>query len=287
VATSTQSERAKNQRVAGSDRSIQVLLDELRVLVDDLALTEQVVAAILPNGKPHEFESVLWDYKEKLPILPMQPTEEHQRQYRADIGDIIKDVVAFHNCYGGYIVFGVADRGGQRVRGCATQFDCGEFNRRLESYTGSNIECLFRSIPASRQPNAPHVGVLLIPRRPATAPPVRFIKKGPDRRNGTRCFNDETYIRIRDECRAATATSADWQLLHSDRSPLEKADRSKRPSVRAQLPARDLDLVTFVGREAPLAALRRWLTDWRSPVRLITRIGGLEKQRSRTTSPRK
>lgn len=276
----TQFERAKNlhRRVAeGSDRSTQALLDELRTLVDELALTEQVISAILPNGKPHEFESVLWDYKEKLPLLPPQPTEEHQRQYRADIGDIIKDVVAFHNCYGGYIVFGVADRGSERVRGCTTPFACGDFNRRLETYTGCNVECLFRTMPASRDSNAPHVGVLLIPRRPAGVPPVRFIKKGPDKRNGTRCFNDETYIRIRDECRAATATSADWRLLHSDRNPSEKAGRSKRLSVKVQLPARDLDLVAFVGREAPLAALRTWLTDSRSPVRLITGIGGLGK----------
>jgi predicted HTH transcriptional regulator len=212
VSTSIQSERAKNldRRTDESDRSTQALLDELRSFVDELALTEQVISALLPNGKPHEFESALWDYKEKLPMLPPQPTEESQRQYRAEIGDIIKDVVAFHNCYGGYIVFGVADKGRERLRGCATEFDCGEFNRRLESYTGCNIECLFRAMPASREPNAPHVGVLLIPRRPAGAAPLRFIKKGPDKRNGTRCFNDETYIRIRDECRAATATSADW-----------------------------------------------------------------------------
>jgi hypothetical protein len=174
-------------------------------------------------------------------------------------------------------MFGVTDKGGERVRGCSVEFDCGDFNRRLESYTGSNIECLFRTVLVSREPNAPHVGILLIPRRPATTPPVRFIKKGPDKRNGTRCFNDETYIRVRDECRAATATSADWQLLHSDRSPPEKAGRSNRPSVKAQLPARDLELVTFVGRESPLAALRTWLTDPRSPVRLITGIGGLGK----------
>src|SRR5262245_6243233 len=155
--------------------------------------------------------------------------------------------------------------------------DCGDFNRRLESYTGFNIECLFGTMPISRESDARRVGILLIPRRPAGALPVRFIKKGPDKGNGTRCFNDETYIRVRDECRAATATSADWQLLHSDRSPPEKVGRSKRPSVTVQLPARDLDLVTFVGRDAPLAALRTWLTDLRSPVRLITGIGGLGK----------
>jgi hypothetical protein len=154
VPAPTQSEPAKmpNPVAEASNRSTQALLEELRTLVDELAVTEEVVAAILPNGKPHEFESALWDYKEELPILPVQPTEEHQRQYRAKIGDIIKDVVAFHNCYGGYIVFGVADKGSDRIRGCDTQLDCGDFNRRLESYTGFNIECLFRTMPISREP---------------------------------------------------------------------------------------------------------------------------------------
>jgi hypothetical protein len=39
-----------------STSPIQILLDELRTWVDELTLTEQVIAAILPNGKPHQFE---------------------------------------------------------------------------------------------------------------------------------------------------------------------------------------------------------------------------------------
>jgi hypothetical protein len=279
VSISTDAERAKAKpaNARDFDGSHQALLGQLRTFVDELALTEQVVNALLPNGRPHDFESALWDYKETVPSLPDAPTEEHQRQYKADVGDIIKDVVSFHNCYGGYIVFGVADKGKERLRGCNIELDCTDLNRRLESYTGANIECLYRIVPAAGDPSRGTVGVLLIPRRAAGYTPVRFVKKGPDKRNGTRCFNDETYIRVRDECRPATATSADWQLLHSDRNPPEKEIRSTRPAVKVELPARDSDLIKFVGRETPLAALRTWLTDLRSPIRLITGIGGLGK----------
>src|SRR5262249_47634497 len=57
VPAPTQSEPAKmpNRPAAeASNRSTQALLDELRTLVDELAVTEEVVSAILPNGQPHE-----------------------------------------------------------------------------------------------------------------------------------------------------------------------------------------------------------------------------------------
>jgi hypothetical protein len=176
--------------------------------------------------------------------------------------------VALHNAYGGYILFGIADKGKNRVLGCGNVFDCNDFNKRLESYTGVSIECLFRWMPARSVSHSPHVGLLLVPRRTTGAPPVRFIKKGPDNLRGGRSFDQNTYVRIRDECRPATATSEDWLFLHSDRSPPEKAGRSHRLPVKAFLPPRDAELVKFVGRQETLASLRAWLTDSRSPVRL-------------------
>lgn len=259
------------------DPATSQLLINLRTLVDVLALNDEVVSALLPSGRPYDFESQLWDYKEKFPTLPDKPTEVDRKQHKAELGDIIKDVVAFHNAFGGYIVFEVKDKGKERVPGCSGEFDCGDFNKRLEGYTGVSIECLFRITPASSHDGSPHIGLLLVPRRPTGASPVRFRKKGPEKLNGNRCFSDETYIRIRDECRPATATSEDWLFLHSDRSPPEAQQWRNRRPVSASLPARDPDLVEFVGREDTLALLRAWLSDPRSPVRLVTGIGGLGK----------
>jgi hypothetical protein len=117
------------------DRSVASILSELRNLVDELALTRDVLRSVLPGGQPHSFESQLWDYKEKLPVIPEKPTEEEKTRYKAELGELTKDVVAFHNAYGGYILFGITDKGRNRVCGCSTEFDCGDFNRRLQSYT--------------------------------------------------------------------------------------------------------------------------------------------------------
>lgn len=66
-------------------------------------------------------------------------------------------------------------------------------------------------------------------------------------------------------------------FLHSERLPPEQAAGAAPVKVQAHLPARDLDLLEFVGREDHLADLRKWIGDIRSPVRLVTGIGGLGK----------
>lgn len=253
------------------------LMRQLRVLVDDMALTPKVIELLLPNGRPHDAEKQLWDYKEKLPSLPEQVTDEIRKAFNAELGDIIKDAIAFHNAYGGYIVFGVTDKGKLRLKGIQAEFDCADFNRRLNSFIGDNpIECDYRKMPIQTASGEISLGVLLIPRRETNRVPVRFLKDGPTKPNGSKSFNKETYVRIRDECRPAANTSSDWTFLHSDRAPPQRATVS-RIRLPSTLPARDPDLVEFLGRDEPLTRLRDWIGDPRSPIRLITGIGGLGK----------
>jgi tetratricopeptide (TPR) repeat protein len=241
-------------------------------------MTDEVVRLLIPNGRPHDFESELWDYKEILPVAHVAASDEQSRQHKAELGDIIKDVVAFHNAYGGYIVFGVSDRGRDRFHGCTGLFDVGDLNKRIQHFTETNIECIFRTIEFSIGGDARVLGLLLVPRRLAGTPPVAFRKKGPEKNRGERCFSEGTYVRVRDECRPAAATSADWQFLHSDRNPPHTAAPSAaHRMIRTVLSARDSDLVEFVGRTETLETLRLWLLDSRSPVRLISGIGGLGK----------
>ncbi|WP_201830997.1 RNA-binding domain-containing protein [Microvirga zambiensis] len=263
--------------ISNPEAGINQLLLQVRTLVDIGALNRDVMLALFRSGQPYDFETALWDYKEKLPALPERPTGDDRDRHKAELGDIIKDVVSFHNSYGGYIVFGVADKGKDRIKGCNAVLDCGDLNKRIQSYTETSIECAFQLVPLSDSPDAISVGLLLVPRRPTGAPPVRFRKRGPTKPNGDRSFGEETYVRFRDECRPATATSEDWQFLHSDRSPPDVPSVLKRREVRSHLPARDPDLIEFVGREQPLASLRSWLTDKRSPIRLVSGIGGVGK----------
>ena len=255
------------------------IIDSLKVLVDNRSLLPNVVKLLLPDGKPLDCEGQLWDYKVKAPILDPEPSTAKKEAHKVAIAEMVKDAVSFHNAYGGYLVFGIKDKGRNRLVGVEDGFNCADFNKTLQSYTGVSIECLYNVVEWKPEGSTSplNFGLLLIPRRASGVAPIKLVRKGPEKPNGRRCFHDEIYIRIRDECRAAANTHEDWQFLHSDRLPPEQMASSARVQVQAHLPARDPDLVEFVGRSEQLASLRQWIADVRSPVRLITGIGGLGK----------
>lgn len=254
------------------------VIEALKIAVDNGALTQDVLALLLPEGRPFDHEGQLWDYKLRMPILPDHPDETAKAEHRIAVAEVVKDVVAFYNAHGGYILSGVTDKGRNRVVGTSEGFDCASLNKTLQSYAGINIECRYHTLELSRPDGAPlALGLLLIPRRPSGAPPVKLARKGPEKPGGRKVFLDEVYVRVRDECRPATNTHEDWLFLHSDRLPPEQAAGATPVPVQAHMPARDGDLLEFVGREQQLASLRQWIGDARSPVRLITGIGGLGK----------
>jgi len=256
---------------------VQQLLSDLRSWVDAGALNESVVAALLPAGEPHAFETELWDYKVKGPQPPAAGDEDDKKRYKVEVAELAKDAVSFHNGYGGYVLFGVAAKGVSRLVGWNGDFDVGEFNKAVEGYTGTSIECLFRSIEIQAPEGTKPVGLLLIPRRGSNAPPVKFRRKGPEKADGKPIFLPETYVRRRDQCRPAVNNHEDWLFLHSGREPIDTSGSPPQRHVQASLPPRDPDLIEFVGREEQLATLRGWILDTRSPVRLLTGIGGLGK----------
>ncbi|WP_129791533.1 RNA-binding domain-containing protein [Sphingosinicella sp. CPCC 101087] len=253
------------------------VIEALKVAVDNRALTPEVLGLLLPDGRPFDCEGQLWDYKAHAPSMQDQPSEAEKAEHRISIAEIVKDAVAFYNAFGGYILFGVKDKGRDRIVGISDGFNCADLNKALHSYAGISIECLYHTLRYPAPNGRISLGLLLIPRRPAGAPPVKLVRKGPEKPNGKRAFLEEVYVRVRDECRAATNTHEDWLFLHSDRLPPEQVAGAASVAVQAHLPARDTDLLEFVGREEQLAELRRWIGDDRSPVRLITGIGGLGK----------
>ena len=57
------------------------VLSELRVLVHELALNDDVVEVLLPSGRPHDIEGQLWDYKQQLPVAASRPAGIWPAQY--------------------------------------------------------------------------------------------------------------------------------------------------------------------------------------------------------------
>lgn len=253
-------------------------VDSLKVCVDNLSINEEVLAYLIPKGRPLDCEGLLWDYKVKFPILKESPTQKEKEDHKICIAEMVKDAVSFYNSFGGYIIFGVKDKGKNRVVGINDTFDCASFNKTLNSYIEANIECLYNNITIKIDTGEDvTVGVLLIPRRPPGTTPVKLKKKGPQKPNNKLTFDAQVYVRVRDECRPAVNTTEDWSFLYSNRLPPESMPLQTSKNIISQLPARDTDLINFVGRNEQLASLRQWCGDMRSPLRLITGIGGLGK----------
>ncbi|MGA2345897.1 MAG: ATP-binding protein [Candidatus Sulfotelmatobacter sp.] len=102
----------------------------------------EVLDDLLPTGAPHAYEKSLWDYKLELPILQVdhKPSESEKQIYAAAAAEIIKDVVAFYNSYGGYLVVGINDKT-RKVVGFPAQFDCSDLSKKILGATKREIDC--------------------------------------------------------------------------------------------------------------------------------------------------
>ncbi|MBD3677969.1 MAG: putative DNA binding domain-containing protein [Rhodobacteraceae bacterium] len=243
-------------------------------LVRDTDISEAILSYIFPGGKPLSFETELWDFKRKPPTLSEKPDDDARQSHKMETHELVKDIVSFHNSFGGYIVFGVEDSGGDRILGCDQELDLGDISKRIKSHTGRDVE-LFQNTLSIGGVN---ILLLLVPRRRRADEPIKFIKTGPSTPKKKPAYQKgSVYIRKLDECRPAENSSEDWAFLFSDRIISASDSTPERDAIPSNLPPRDPDMVKFVGREKELSTLRTWLLDRRSPVKLISGIGGLGK----------
>ncbi|MEO1951789.1 RNA-binding domain-containing protein, partial [Thioclava sp.] len=243
-------------------------------LISDTDISETVVSHLFPGGSPLSFETELWDFKRKPPVLDEKPDDDARLSHKLEMHELVKDIVSFHNSYGGYIVFGVEDAGQNRILACDQTLDLGDISKRIKSHTGRDIELFQNTLEVEGKP----VLLLLVPRRRRGDEPVKFSKAGPSTPKKKPAYQKgSVYIRKLDECRPAENSSEDWAFLFSERMISTSQSQPERESVPSNLPPRDPDMIRFVGRENELSILRTWLLDRRSPVKLISGIGGLGK----------
>jgi len=247
---------------------------ELFQLIRNTEIGVEVTKSLFPGGVPLSFETELWDFKRKAPALGESPDADTRESHKREMHELIKDIVAFHNSYGGYIIFGVEDAGENRVLGWSRTLDLGDISKRIKSHTGQDIELFQNSLKVGER----NILVLLVPRRRRSEDPVKFIKQGPSTPTKKPAYQKgSTYIRKLDECRPAENSAEDWAFLFSDRVFSLTTESTAKEIIPSNLPSRDPDMVQFVGREKELSALRSWALDKRSPVKLISGIGGLGK----------
>lgn len=253
-----------------SDDSVFARRGKLARLLAEGVVDKRVVELLLPLGSPLPDEDQYWDFKTSLPETT--PKGGAKRESEAEFAALIKDVVAFHNVSGGYLVIGVRD-GDKDVVGWDKPFDAGDLAKRVQGVTRRSIDVKFRS----HKIGDVDVGLLMIPPRERGAEPVQFLKSAPENSFGKRAFEaNDIYLRSRDECRKAT-TSEDYSLLFARDRFVADPSIPMAEYIENNLPAKDPNLVDFVGREENLNALWRWFTERYTAVKLLSGPGGVGK----------
>ena len=249
---------------------------ELHGYVLDLCLDTKVLNYLLPNGHPHSYETSLWDYKRHLPNTSGRGDENGQQEAALEIAELIKDVVAFYNSYGGYIVAGVDQYADAPLIGCdnlnARGFTVEKLNEQLKSYTKSRIECRFARHTITSPSGPKEIGLLVVPMRPASSPVVRMARGAPEVKNKASYAKNAIFARIGDSCMPMTDDASLLQFLCSPRT-LGGTPRS----IEHNLPSRDPNLIRFVGRSEYLFRLWDWFIDKHTAVKTLTALGGTGK----------
>src|SRR5882724_5971 len=246
-------------------------------LVQHRALGVDVIAELLPNGQPHLFEKSMWDYKEELPVLPANPSLLQIDAHNAEMSQTVKDVVAFYNSFGGYLIAGVRDNP-REVVGFDGHFDCGDLAKRVKGATQHDVDCHYAVVEHKLDGRMHSIGILQIPQRPASTNPAQFLKDAPINSTGKRAYKrGDFYLRLGDQSRPAI-DSDDYSFLCS---PGRRTIAGGVPVLTSYLDSnlgpRDPTLVKFIGRDSHIEMLWKWMCDRYSPVKLLAGMGGLGK----------
>lgn len=258
------------------DWNISEIKQRISTFAEQGKLSDELTAVLYKSGlfAPVEFECL--DYKQEVGVSPY------------DKAKLVKRIVSFYNSYGGYLVFGVAETESETrfelVGIEASKVDVESLKASIKEYTGERIQLTPMSLTLSGT-SGEQFGVIFlhIPKRPASNPPLHFLKNGPLGEQKKPTFSkDEVYCRRGDECVEAKGPRI-LELNGERKNPyLTTGGAAIAALLRVNrishnLPDRNFICAKFVGREKSVDSLWRWLGDDLSHVKVLAGEGGLGK----------
>lgn len=211
-------------------------------------------------------ENTYFDYKREFPFSLSD-------DYFAGVARL---VCAFHNTYGGIIIFGVHDE--KRTPGHnPVRVDIEKFNSVLAEKLNAPVECIHRSYDLSKydsrfcetnKSNA--IDLIIVPKRPIGRRPVRFSQKISS--------YPENVIYFRQGHQVLVAKSQNLKLLYGHREDYGIYDSPEDDHrIPAQLPPSPATVKEFVGRTDVMDKLFTWLVESDEPRTYLYGQGGSGK----------
>ncbi|HBK5917871.1 TPA: ATP-binding protein [Vibrio alginolyticus] len=258
-------------KALGETTNLKQINDKMLQYIEQGVISSEPLDLLLSGGKVLAKEGVLWDYKAELNLD------------KEALAKTVLQVVAFHNTYGGYLVYGIQetqrDLKFQAVSVDFSSFDLAQLRNLISRYTGCDIDLTFSVIEKDLDGNTYSMGLLHIPKRIVDSKPVSFIRNGPNKNNKPIFNSGDTYLRTLDEKRPAKLPS-DWELLFSPRISMYVEHVTARNIAKAldhNLPDRHLICSELIGREETLTQLWEWLSDDFEYTKILCGDGGKGK----------
>lgn len=214
-------------------------------------VSENILKILKEDEKFINKESHLWDYKERIDTTD-----------KISIGEIVKDIVAFYNTFGGYLIIGVDDSG---VVIGHQQIDEKSIKTNLYNYTGSDIEISCGHFNG--------VNVIHIPKRGNALVPVAISRIGPEKNKKSIFKPGEIYFRA-DDSSQTIRNDKDLTFLLSTR---EIGRSNIQNIIQNNLPEKSSIFQRFIGRDSYIFNLNEWLLDPFRKYMLLAGPGGVGK----------
>lgn len=209
------------------------------------------------------------DFKRQLPVSD------------ADYAKSARDLVAMHNSFGGFVVFGVdevdKDRSFEVVGVGVDRIDLAKLRAFLGNYVSGEIR--IKSLVVGV--DGGEAEIIWVARRRFGEPPVKFLRNGPEIKPGRLSFKKGEVVYREIGSNKIADSPDDYEFLFSERRP-PILDGAVDATVKSEpldnnLPDRAIVCSKFIGRGSDIGDLWLWLGDDFSRVRLIAGEGGLGK----------
>lgn len=231
---------------------------------------QNIINIIYNNNQFIPKESDLWDYKQNL------------ENNEISLCKLVKQVASFHNSYGGYIFYGIAeiekDKKFELIKPeLFSTISVAQIRNYLQNYLNEQIDITYTEEEIICNEEKYKIGILYIPKRKCNTLPVRVKKqyKTKDQEKKIILECEDVFFRRLDECKKAS-NSDHWQFLFSERS-LDHNANSSANVVDHNLPDKNSICPSFIGRQEVLSQLWEWLSDQFEYTKVLAGDGGKGK----------
>jgi Putative DNA-binding domain/NB-ARC domain len=237
--------------------------------VEEGVHSTEVLEALYDGATFLPAEGYLFDYKQSWP------------ESKSELCKYARHVAAFHNVFGGYIVFGVDEiEKGSVFKPCVVhepRIDAKQFGDILREYLSTPIEVTIRTHSIKCDTGEKRFVTLMhIPKRASGIEPNVARKTLKNDKDKALITAGEIYIRDGDNSIPAQLQQH-WKTVYGHRKNPYLDDQDSNLSDRileSNLPDRSLIYGEFVGRTDELEKLWAWLGDDFSRVRVLAGEGG-------------